>query len=503
MKYIPIIIGLFVPLATISQSVRVFEATRDIGQVLHGGSTLYDESTQTYTLTGAGENIWFAKDEMHYAYRQLTGDFILQARGRLVGAGVDAHRKFGWMIRSGMDTGSAMVCAAVHGDGLTAIQYRKSDGEHVEEIKSVLVMPDVIQLERRGRSFFLSVAHFGKPFLTIELPDMEFPESLYVGLFICSHNKDVVETAVFENVQIISPAARDFRPYQDYLGSNMEILDVQTGLRKILFTTPDVIQAPNWTPDGKALIYNSHGLIFRYDLSTRAYSQINTDFVTQNNNDHVISFDGSLLGLSSSSVDPTSGSLVFTVPISGGVPKQITLEGPSYLHGWSPDGKWLTYTAERNDEYDVYKTLESGGDEIRLTQTPGLDDGAEYSPDGKYIYYNSVRSGKMELWRMRDDGTEHTQLTDDEYQNWFPHISPDGKWIVFLSFMPEVDPQDHPFYKHVYLRRLPIEGGKAKVIAYLYGGQGSINVPSWSPDSRYVAFVSNSAMPQNLRSGKH
>jgi Tol biopolymer transport system component len=183
------------------------------------------------------------------------------------------------------------------------------------------------------------------------------------------------------------------------------------------------------------------------------------------------------------------------VPISGGEPKQITLEGPSYLHGWSPDGKWLTYTAERNDEYDIYKTLESGGDEIRLTQTPGLDDGSEYSPDGEFIYYNSVRSGKMELWRMRDGGTEHIQITDDEYQNWFPHISPDGKWIVFLSFMPEVDPQDHPFYKHVYLRIMPVEGGKPKIIGYVYGGQGSINVPSWSPDSRFVAFVSNSAAP--------
>ncbi len=489
----PIVMSLFVPLATIAQtSVGVFKATQDIGPVLHRGETVYEETAQKYTLKGAGANIWFAKDEFHYAHTKVSGDFILQARGRFPFAGVDPHRKLGWMIRTGLDTSSAMVCAAVHGDGLTAVQYRKSDGANIEEVKSPFLGPDVIQLERRGRSFFLSVAHFGRPFWTVEVPDFDFHDSLYVGLFVCSHNKDVVETAVFDNVQIIFPAALEFRPYQDYIGSNLEILDVGTGVRKILFSTPDVIQAPNWTPDGKALIYNSHGLIFRYDLASGVHAQINTDFVTQNNNDHVISFDGSLLGLSSSSVDPTSGSLIFTVPITGGMPEQITLQGHAYLHGWSPDGKWLTYTAQRNGEHDIYKIPSTGGEEVRLTQAPGLDDGSEYSPDGKYIYYNSVQSGKMELWRMTSEGKEQTQITDDEYQNWFPHISPDGKWIVFLSFMPEVEPEDHPFYKHVYLRKMPIEGGKMKIIAYIYGGQGSINVPSWSPDSRYVAFVSNS-----------
>jgi Tol biopolymer transport system component len=162
------------------------------------------------------------------------------------------------------------------------------------------------------------------------------------------------------------------------------------------------------------------------------------------------------------------------------------------LHGWSPDGKYLTYTGQRNDEFDIYKIPSGGGEEIRLTTTPGLDDGSEFSPDGKYIYFNSVRSGSMQLWRMNSDGTHPAQLTSDEYNNWFPHVSPDGKWIVFLSFMKEVKPDDHPFYKHVYIRMMPVNGGQPKVIAYLYGGQGSINTPSWSPDSKKIAFVSNS-----------
>lgn len=130
--------------------------------------------------------------------------------------------------------------------------------------------------------------------------------------------------------------------------------------------------------------------------------------------------------------------------------------------------------------------------EVRLTNTPGLDDGSEYSPDGKHIYFNSVRSGKMELWRMNADGTDPVQLTDDEYQNWFPHVSPDGENIVFISYPPEVEASDHPFYQRIYLRMMNLDTHKIKVLACVYGGQGTMNVPSWSPDGKYVAFVSNS-----------
>jgi Tol biopolymer transport system component len=177
--------------------------------------------------------------------------------------------------------------------------------------------------------------------------------------------------------------------------------------------------------------------------------------------------------------------------VGGGTPRRVTALGPSYLHGWSPDGKFLVYTGERGGEFDVYRIPADGGEETRLTTAPGLDDGPEYSPDGAYIYFNSVRSGTMQIWRMRPDGSAQQQVTDDRYNNWFPHVSPDGRSIVFLSFLPDVAPNDHPFYKPVYLRLMPATGGSPRVVAYLYGGQGTINVPSWSPDSRRVAFVSN------------
>lgn len=470
----------------------IFEQSADVGPVLHPGKTEFDAATQTYRLTGAGANIWFKKDEFHYAYKRVTGNVILQCRGKLLGKGIDPHRKFGWMLRTGLDTSAAMVSATVHGDGLTAIQYRKQAGGSIEEVKSPVKMPDVIELERRGRSFFLSVARFGEPFWTVEVPDFDLPAELYLGLFVCSHNKDVTETAEFDNVRIVIPAKPDFQPYRDYIGSHIETLDLEDGRRTVLYSHPKSLQAPNWTPDNKWLIYNSEGLIYRFDLATRKTEVLNTDFVKHNNNDHVLSFDGKMLGLSSSSGDPKFGSMVYTVPVEGGVPKQITLTGPSYLHGWSPDGKWLTYTAQRNNAYDIYKIRAKGGKEVRLTTTNGLDDGSEYSPDGKHIYFNSTRTGKMQLWRMKADGKNQEQLTDDLYNNWFPHISPDGKWIVFLSYPPEVPAEDHPFYQHVYLRKMPVSGGKPTVIAYFYGGQGSINTPSWSPDGRKVAFVSNS-----------
>jgi Tol biopolymer transport system component len=163
------------------------------------------------------------------------------------------------------------------------------------------------------------------------------------------------------------------------------------------------------------------------------------------------------------------------------------------MHGWSPDGKWLLYTGSRNNDYDIYERASDGtGEEIQLTHSKGLDDGPEFTPDGKFIYFNSVRSGRMQIWRMMPDGSNPEQITNDDFNNWFPHISPDGKWVAIISFSKEVDPSDHPYYKRVYLRLIPIEGGDPRIIAYVYGGQGTMNVPSWSPDSHMLAFVSNS-----------
>ncbi len=485
-------LSFFLMFHSLAQKAGIFNGRNDVGEVLHPGSVSYNNDNQQYELSGSGANIWFKHDELSFIWKQMKGNFILQARGVLLGRGTDPHRKFGWMVRSSLDSISAMVCATVHGDGLTSLQYRKIPHTDVAETRSSLKGPDVIQLERKGNQYIMSVAHYGEPYVTENISDLILGDDVYVGLFICAHNKDVVEKVSFDNVRIIVPAKENFVPYKDYIGSSIELMDINSGNRQLVYTAPESLQAPNWTRDNKSLIYNSKGLIYRFDLVKHTPQVLNTEPVVKNNNDHVISFNGKMLGLSSTGTDAKNGSLVFTVPIEGGKPKQITPTGPSYLHGWSPDGKYLVFTGQRNNEFDIYKVPSKGGEEVRLTTAPGLDDGAEYSPDGKFIYFNSTRSGSMQLWRMKADGSGQEQLTNDEYNNWFPHVSPDGRWIVFLSFTKDVKPDDHPFYKHVYLRMKPVNGKQLTVLAYLYGGQGSINTPSWSPDSKKIAFVSNS-----------
>ncbi|RYE08893.1 MAG: biopolymer transporter TolR, partial [Sphingobacteriales bacterium] len=262
-----------------------------------------------------------------------------------------------------------------------------------------------------------------------------------------------------------------------------------------IYQSPKSLQAPNWTKDGRSLIYNSEGLLYNFDLKTKIPVKLISGTYTDNNNDHVISFDGKMLAISDHSKSMHE-SLGYVMPITGGEPRRVTPRGSAYLHGWSPDGKYLVYAGERNGDYDVYRVPVAGGEEEKMTTAPGLDDGPEYSPDGKYIWFNSVRTGTMQLWRMNADGSDQTQITNDaDLHNWFPHISPDGKWVVYLSFLKdEVKPSEHSFYKHVYLRLMPAAGGPSKVIAYVYGGQGTINTPSWSPDSKSIAFISNNQL---------
>ncbi|WP_420146808.1 TolB family protein, partial [Spirosoma sp.] len=474
-------------------SLGLFEGHGDVGDVLKKGSATYNPKTREYTLSGSGYNVWFDHDEFHYLWKRMKGDFILYTRAALVGKGVDPHRKVGWMVRSSQDGKSPHINAVEHGDGLTSLQFRRTSGAETEEIKSKITQADVIQLERKGTTYTMRVAKFGEPFVTEQVTDLSLGDEVYVGLFVSSHNKDVLERGTFRDVRISAPAPESLVPYRQYLGSNLEILDVASGNRRVIYNSPKSLQAPNWTPDNKTLIYNSDGLIYAFNLAKGQPAQLNTGSVKNNNNDHVLSFDGKMLGLSSG-VQALGGSIIYTVPVTGGEPKQVTPKGPSYLHGWSPDKKHLVFTGQRNGDFDIYRVPAEGGAEERLTDTKGLDDGPEYTPDGKYIYFNSARTGTMQLYRMKADGSEQKAITNGEFHDWFPHISPDGKWIVFLSFLKEeVKADEHPFYKHVYLRLLPISGeGQPKVIAYIYGGQGTINTPSWSPDSKRVAFISNS-----------
>jgi TolB protein len=275
------------------------------------------------------------------------------------------------------------------------------------------------------------------------------------------------------------------QPREPLVESHLEILTLETGARRTVFSARGRFEAPNWSRDGSFMLFNSEGLIFRIAAAGGEPERVETGSATRCNNDHGLSPDGSLLAISHS---PDDRSLIYVLPVAGGTPTLVTPEGPSYWHGWSPDGRMLAYCAQRQGNFDIYSIPAEGGSEMRLTAAPGLNDGPDYTPDGAFIFFNSDRTGLMQLWRMRPDGSEQTQITNDGRGDWFPHPSPDGRWLVFLSYDASV--RGHPPDKEVVLRVMPLSGGTPRVVASLFGGQGTINVPSWSPDSRELAFVS-------------
>lgn len=477
--------------------IGIFDNHTDVGDCKSPGFASYNPIDQTYTIGGSGFNMWFGQDQFHYLWTTIQGDFILRAEMKFLGGGVDPHRKIGWIVKNDLNDNTPHVNATTHGDGLTSLQYRRTIDGNTEQVVSQDSFPDVIQLERRGNAFIMSTAKFGEEFITVQVDSIRMDNEAYVGLYVCAHNADIMESAVFRNVRIVRPVDPNFRPYRDYIGSQLEVMEVATGLRKIIYSSAHSIQAPNWTTDGKKLIYNTKGRLYNYELATNTITPLNTGFATNNNNDHVLSFDGSMLGISNHNTDDNRASTIYYLPTSGSdQPVVVTKPGAghSYLHGWSPDKQKMVFTGNRKGRYDIYTVDVKTGQETQMTDQATLDDGPEYSPDGKYIFFNSTRTGKMKLWRMDADGKNQTQLTFDEYNDWFPHISPDKKWILFISFPKDIDPSDHPFYKHCLLRIMPYEGGTPRVVAYLYGGQGTINVPSWSPDGRFVAFVTNTRM---------
>jgi TolB protein len=272
--------------------------------------------------------------------------------------------------------------------------------------------------------------------------------------------------------------------------SILETVDVHTRVRTLLKEFDYVIEAPNWTRDGRHLVYNSRGRMYTYELTTGGIKEIDTEFAIDCNNDHVLSPDNTQIAVSHfTNEDATSR--IYILPFDAGSPALATEKGPSYLHGWSPDGERLAYCAERGGQYDVYSISVNGGPETQLTNLPGLDDGPEYSPDGRYIWFNSTRTGLMQIWRMEADGSDPTHMVQEDANCWFPHVSPDGNWVVYIVYgKNDVAPGDHPANKNVELRLITADGGESKTILKLFGGQGTMNVNSWSPDNRTIAFVS-------------
>lgn len=290
--------------------------------------------------------------------------------------------------------------------------------------------------------------------------------------------------------------------------SAISIYDLSSRTTQVIYVADRLWEAPNWSPDGKYLLANSGGALFRLALAGGAVvpEKVRLDPGYHCNNDHGISRDGKLLAFSAST-GSSSGSQVFVAPLDGLNPKLLVSTVPSYFHGFSPDGQWIAFVGQREGHFSIFRLPVNGGSEERLTSRPVNDDGPDYSPDGKWIYINSNRSGSWKIWRIPAGGagpadSQAEQITgDDHWEDWFPHPSPDGKWFVFLSF-PKGTP-GHDVKTRVALRMMPLpSNGTARrksdavqVLTSFFGGQGTINVNSWSPDSKRFAFVSYTLRP--------
>lgn len=476
------------------QPLGIFDGHTDVGTILHPGSVTYDPATSTYTLRGSGENMWSKADAFQFAWKKMSGDVEVTADVQFANSTGNEHKKAVLILRQSLDADSVYADVALHASGLTSLQYRDEKGAVTREVQSNTSGPVRLRITRAGKYIYISLGkRDGEPGFAAGSVPIPLEGEFYVGIGVCSHDKDAVEQATFSNLEIKNI---NLPPVESQLYySSLETVDVETANRHAVYTAQSRFEAPNWSHDGSYFVFNQGGHLEKLPVSGGMAEVVDTGFADKVNNDHGISPDSTQIAISDNSQEAKSetgaashDSLVYVAPVTGGTPRRITQNAPSYWHGWSPDGKTLAFVGQRNGDFDIYTIPVTGGDETRLTTAKGLDDGPEYSPDGQYIYFNSERTGHMQIWRMHADGSDQEQVFADDYNNWFPHISPDGKWMAFLTYGKEVT--GHPENKDVMLRLMWLSDKKISVLAKLFGGQGTINVPSWSPDSKSVAFVS-------------
>lgn len=421
----------------------------------------YRELAEELEKAGAGLLVHNEKEDICIRVNGKTAyEYLLEACGEKVGAEVDA----GWMYCGGVDPEEFLWA---HADRVKAVHHKdmKITGQEAPLGKGMVDLKACFQFARANGA--------------LQIVDMD--------------------AATLEDTCRAGKMLSGWTGDRDNTDSILCTMDVETGEETVLHEFPGIIEAPNWLNDGNTLLYNADGKIYRYEIDKDHVEQVDTGFCVQCNNDHVPSPDNQLLAVSCMPLELTDGtyeSHIYVLPMTGGEPKDLTGPGLSYLHGWSPDGKELAYCAFRKKPEEETMRIEictipsDGGEETCLTDGKGYNDGPEYSPDGKHIWFNSTRSGMMQVWRMNRDGSGLTQMTDSDANNWFGHVSPDGKHVIYLTFAKgELEPNEHLPNMYVSLGMMDYDGQNKKKLLDLFGGQGSINVNSWAPDSRRIAYV--------------
>jgi Tol biopolymer transport system component len=460
-----------------------FSNHTDVGMVSRPSTISYDRSANVYTIGASGANMWAAKDDFGFVWKQVSGDVALAADVVLLGESKQGHRKAGLIFRQSLDANSVYVDVMLHGDGHAALQYRSAPGGPSRTIQCPVDNPKRMRLEKRGAEFTLSVAGpdgvISPSGASIRL---KLEGSFYAGLAVCAHDNMAFESATFSRVELGAPSARTAARI-----SGLEVIALASTDRRVVARAEGRMESPHFSPDGTELYFNHNGKIQRIALSgVGAPSVVKTGSLSRCNNDHGFSPDGTQLIVSD--LTETGKSLMYLLPAGGGTPRKIPVADPAYWHGWSPDGKTITYGAGREGNYDVFTIALENGTETRLTTDAANDNGPDYSADGQWIYFHSNRTGHVQIWRMHADGSNQEQVTNDEYFNWFPHPSPDGKSLAILSSKTVPD-TGHPPDGDYVLRVISTDGAPIREIAQFTGGQGSLNIPCWSRDSKYLAFA--------------
>lgn len=484
-----------------SGPLGVLEAQSDVGAVNPAGIGSFDPATGVYTVRSSGANLWAATDGFHLVWKKISGDVSLTGDIALAtpSATSSPHRKALLIFRQSLDADSMYADVAVHGNGETALQYRRNKGDQTQDIAFNLGAPKTVRLEKRGDTITLFVSVKGEPLhqagASIKL---HFAEPFYAGLGVCSHQDGAVEQATFSGVAL-TPLTAPASPRPKALFSTLQTIAIDNNARQdfVILTGKGYLEAPNWSRDGKTLIFDRGGKIWTVPSAGGEASAIDIGEASDCTGSHGLSPDGKWLAMTC--VTPEHpGRRVYIVPSGGGAPRMVTENPDSYFHSWSPDGKTILFTrptfpSPSHLSINIFAISPEGGAETALTTGSGTSDDPDYSPDGRYIYFNSDRAGGMQIFRMKPDGSGVEQVTSDDHRNWTPHPSPDGKSILILSYASDVP--GHPANKDVTLRILDASTGKIRDLVEIFGGSGTDNVPNWAPDGGHFAFVSFQLLP--------
>jgi TolB protein len=479
--------------------VGIFEAETDVGSVYPGGTAAYDAASGRYVLRAAGANTWYHVDAFHYLWIKTEGDWALSADVAFPPQAYrhepNPHRKGILMFRQSLDAGSAYAALAVHGSGLTALQYRRDRGANTQGIELEIELPKTIRIEKHGDLFTAYASLHGEPPHPIGASTrLRLKSPYYLGLGALSHDVDTIDEVQFSHVAMQRPGTAHGARAE--LHSTIQAIQIEDQFRRavIVRSAPAFLESVNWIAGGKALLVDADGRLERIAYpGARAGAPpepIAVGGLAGCSGNYGLSPDGKWLAVSCGESAGREHQIYLLAGEGGAAPRQVTHAAQSsYFHAWSADGQIIAFTRGSASKADIFTIAASGGAETQLTRD-ARNDGPSFSPNGEFIYFDSSRSGTSQIWRMHTDGSAAEQLTDDDNRNTSPHVSPDGKYLAFLSQRADAGEE----IGNAALKIMDFHDGLIRTLVEFQGNRGSFALDSWG-DENHLAFVSYERLP--------